>query len=75
MRGKDTGDATWNVSKRSRRCPYCQSVREELFPEPEESRGNLLQYSRHFRGVQLKKQVQGEELTLSKKDLLPKLLF
>lgn len=75
MRGKDKGDATWEVSKRSRRYLYCQSVRKEPFPEPEESRGNLSQHSRHLRGVQLKKQVQGEELTVSKNNLLPKLLL
>lgn len=38
--------------------PECQ---KGVLREPEESRGNSLQYSRHLRGVQLKKQVQGEE--------------
>lgn len=74
-RGKDKGDVAWEVSKRSRRCLYCQTAREELFPEPEECRGNLLQCSRQLRGAQLKKQVQREGLTIGKKDLLPKLLF
>ena len=74
-RGKDKGDATWEVTERSRRCVYCQTAGEELFPEPEESRGNLLQCSRQLRGAQLKKQVQREGLTVGRKDLLQKLLF
>jgi len=57
-RGKDKGDATWEVSKRSSTRLYCQTAGEELFPEPNKfSGGNLLQCSTQLRGAQLKKQV------------------
>lgn len=76
-RGKDKadkGDATREVSKRSRRCLYCQTA-GELFPAPEESGRNLLQCSRQLRDAQLKEQAQRVRLTVGKKDLLPKLSF
>lgn len=65
VRGQDKGDATWEVSKRNRRCLYCQCQKGAL-PRARGVQGKICSTAGTSEEFKCKKQVQREELTQSK---------